>query len=896
MIRKIILMLLVFGVMVQGGSAEIWMVSSDMAGGFFNGTMGVTELNTITIPIEYINTPGYVYMIAGGTCISGCFYDGGSQLAEIVLTGVVSNTAPSSSKVVNLRTPSTGKISFNNAITINSGGSLSVLTSRVIRSATAGLHVEMSRAGSTVIVSTESPNIAQGSSCDGLGTFDIFMNGSFVYTDEDDGNYSFSIFDGVEYNIEYKKGNISEWHNFTASGNDDWSPICTECNPALGVLTGPTANPGFMTLDMTGNGMFKVYQGGELWFNSPNAVSASISSLLDGVPMQVFFSNSTIAGAWWNFTIDSSFDAIWYIEGCGGGQSNITGTLTDEYGDGMFGIQLAIYEGTNLSGGPITDSSGTFNAATLLPSTNYNVYVRGFGADSADHFIGVFNTDADGFNWDISQYTGLNPSVEVNVRVDGNYTTPYSVLIIDHEGPTANISTQRDITSAAFGKYTYPVIINWNDATFRVTALNFTEDFDYSFSNLRDTAPGQECTDDRCIIDIHINTTIPAPPIWGEEANLTKDFNLTGYLRGLDRGVGFWAIPDQHVTIDCTGGSFGTSTFNSSTGRFDVDINESQCQDITYTAPAYETKKFYDVNWTEWDNEFVYLERLDTSCIVPTLHNTRNPSRIGQTIEFSSCMPIGSPSYPSNHRVLINDIDGVELYNSGVVVGFANHTFQFLDEGFFTIIIENTNQLITQHVLGNDGDLNSMEVSPLVVNKFLGYFDIIYYSNSSFNHINVSQNGTSVLSFNTDYRVLTTQRINKGAFASFSSGDVIDIYFMNGNQTIITKFITLSGGTVDQPCGLPNCKEIVTSTSSSYQDLSYSSMVEKLFNNKVIIAIMILLSILIYIGRYYITIFGVWLTYAYETNLIPNIIFFSIVTILILVFAYKITNVGGNAE
>lgn len=896
MIRKIILMLLIFGVVVQGASAEIWMVSSDMAGGLFNGTMGVTDLDTVTIPIEYINTPGYVYMIAGGTCISGCFYDEASQLAEIVLTGVVTNTAPTSSKAVNLRTPSTGKISFNNAITINSGGSLSVLTSRVIRSATAGLHVEMSRSGSTVIVSTESPNIAQGASCDGLGSYDIYMNGSFVYTDADDGNYSFSIFDGVEYNIEYKKGNISEWHNFTASENDDWSPICTECNPDLGVLTGPTANPGFMALDMTGNGMFKVYQGGELWFNSPNFVSATISPLLDGVPMQVFFSNSTIAGAWWNFTIDSTFDAIWYIEGCGGGQSNITGTLTDEYGDGMFGIQLAIYEGTNLSGGPITDSSGNFNAATLLPSTNYNVFVHGFGADSADHFIGVFNTDVDGFNWDIEQYTGLNPTVEVNVRVDGNYTTPYSVLIIDHEGPSSNVSTRRDITSAAFGKYTYPVTINWNDATFRVTALDYTEDFDYSFSNLRDTASGQECTDDRCIIDIQINTTIPAPPIWGEEPNLTKDFNLDGYLRGLDRGTGFWAIPNQHVTIDCTGGSYGTSTFVSTTGRFNVDINESQCQNIIYSAPEYESKTFYNVNWTDWMFEYVYLERLNTSCTIPTLHNTMNPSRVGQTVEFSSCMPLSSQSYPSYHTVLITTQDGVILYNSGVVIGFAAHTYQFLTEGFFDIIIENTNKLIEQHVLGSDGDLNSMEVSPLVVNKFLGYFDIIYYSNSSFNHINVSQNGTSILSFNTDYRVLTTQRINKDAFTSFSSGDVIDIYFMHENQTIITKFITLSGGTVDQPCGLPNCKEIATSTSSSYQDLSYSNMVDKLFGNKLLISIIMLLMIMLCINRYYISVAGIWLVYAYEVNMIPNIVFFTIVTILILVFAYKITNVGGNSE
>ena len=75
------------------------------------------------------------------------------------------------------------------------------------------------------------PNVAIGESCDGGGTFTYYSNGTYLGTDTNDGNYSFYIFDDEFYQIHFTDGNISEWHNFTASGDEEWNPTDT-CNDA----------------------------------------------------------------------------------------------------------------------------------------------------------------------------------------------------------------------------------------------------------------------------------------------------------------------------------------------------------------------------------------------------------------------------------------------------------------------------------------------------------------------------------------------------------------------------------------------------------------------------------------------------------------------------------------
>lgn len=75
--------------------------------------------------------------------------------------------------------------------------------------------------------STEASNIASGESCTGIGSYTYYVDGVEAYTDSIDGNYSFNIFDGIDYQINYADGNISEWHNFTASGDDTWQ-TCTD--------------------------------------------------------------------------------------------------------------------------------------------------------------------------------------------------------------------------------------------------------------------------------------------------------------------------------------------------------------------------------------------------------------------------------------------------------------------------------------------------------------------------------------------------------------------------------------------------------------------------------------------------------------------------------------------
>lgn len=82
-----------------------------------------------------------------------------------------------------------------------------------------------------IVISFTPINTASGESCDRGGTFDIYTNGTYTYTDNEDGNYSFSITDGINYQINFINDNISEWHNFTASGDETWNPTDT-CNNA----------------------------------------------------------------------------------------------------------------------------------------------------------------------------------------------------------------------------------------------------------------------------------------------------------------------------------------------------------------------------------------------------------------------------------------------------------------------------------------------------------------------------------------------------------------------------------------------------------------------------------------------------------------------------------------
>lgn len=237
-VRRMVMVMLVLGFMVQGASAESWVVSSYISGGYYNGSGNDVQLDTFTIPGTFYNTPGYVHITGRVNCVSGCYYDGGSVLAEVSTKGWLTNANVSVSESLYLRTaPSSGSISYSAPIIFNKLGAQTVLNTQVHWGATAGRHVEMLAVSSVVVLTTESPQTAAGSSCTGTGAFDIYTNGSYTYTDSDDGNYSFTIFDGIEYQIYFAETAV--WHNFTASGSDEtWNPCPAEYSVS-GRVIGP---------------------------------------------------------------------------------------------------------------------------------------------------------------------------------------------------------------------------------------------------------------------------------------------------------------------------------------------------------------------------------------------------------------------------------------------------------------------------------------------------------------------------------------------------------------------------------------------------------------------------------------------------------------------------------
>ena len=192
MIRKILLLMLVLGCMVQGVGAVVYTLE-------VNDTVP-KDVFTLSVPLSY----NYYYSY-GALAEAGCLISIGYSVGTpswIVLNSFINSSGSG--------------ILPSNAyeIIIHAGDCGGGLSSSGILS-----------------VSLEAPNIASGESCDGVGTFTYYQNDTWLGVDSVDGNYSFSIFDDVNYSINYVDGNISEWHNFTASGDEEWNPTDT-CNNA----------------------------------------------------------------------------------------------------------------------------------------------------------------------------------------------------------------------------------------------------------------------------------------------------------------------------------------------------------------------------------------------------------------------------------------------------------------------------------------------------------------------------------------------------------------------------------------------------------------------------------------------------------------------------------------
>ena len=242
-VRRIVMVMLVLVFMVGGASAESWSISTSMGSGVYWYYNGMEPDDNRPVPSGYSQTvnvsayngqTGYYYSTVDMECYNGCTtaYSGSG------LNGVayITNSNPATGLQNYMR--ASGTYSMSNSGSFVFGAS--VITSSSSVTMAVNSYINMSHIRSSITVSTVPFGTASGGSCTGTGVYDVYTDWNYTYTDSDDGNYSFPIADGIPYQIHYTSGNISEWHNFTATASDEtWNPSCPGTYTVSGTLLGP---------------------------------------------------------------------------------------------------------------------------------------------------------------------------------------------------------------------------------------------------------------------------------------------------------------------------------------------------------------------------------------------------------------------------------------------------------------------------------------------------------------------------------------------------------------------------------------------------------------------------------------------------------------------------------
>ena len=290
MIRKIILMLLIFGVFVQGVSA--W---SDTF--YVDSALGDTGWGSSNV------SPGFSPYIS-------CY---------ITLHDPTGNpeVGCADSATTHLLWLDNDAYSYDNW---EGGGSWYQPTSNALK-----WYISVSGGGRATIYGTVSDtplSTASGSALGCNGTFFAYINHNSTPFYVSNNTYSFVIADGLDYQIYFNT--TDKWHNFTANGTETWNVPCSEeCTPPSGTQTehgrgseswldyfGYLWDGVHSDLILSGNGHFQVYVGGELFYNVfAGTHTIPFSSDFDGQDINVYFSNSTIPGTWWNYT--NHINEIW---------------------------------------------------------------------------------------------------------------------------------------------------------------------------------------------------------------------------------------------------------------------------------------------------------------------------------------------------------------------------------------------------------------------------------------------------------------------------------------------------------------------------------------------------------------------------------------------------------
>lgn len=378
-VRRLIMVMLVLVYVVQGVSATSGIIDADCP----------AYTNAVAVN-NYVDVPSGVYYYTAFTEVYSLAEWGSTAVASSDDTTTLSSTSDGSfSDYVD---PEYGSSEASGTIT----------TSRFRVTCDQSMYNQFAPtyAYSSITYTDILPLTASGSSCLGVGVFDIYIDGVYNFTDSQDGNYSFFIVEGVDYQIKYTNNNESEWHNFTASSSyETWDPSCPGTYTVSGTLLGPDG-------EGTNNALINL--------NNYTAFTSSTPA------------NSGYSSATGSYSFENTEYGSYYISACGYGPCY-------PYTYDWFYVTDSAVTVTNLTYPEKINIRFRVLDSNSTPLSGLYLHLQ----DAPSDYGGWMSTDADGY----TSYNSMYPSAIYVEIVDEDMTTLATTTITGNAQYEYQLST-----------------------------------------------------------------------------------------------------------------------------------------------------------------------------------------------------------------------------------------------------------------------------------------------------------------------------------------------------------------------------------------------------------------------------------------------------------------------
>lgn len=416
---------------------------------------------------------------------------------------------------------------------------------------------------SYIILSSEPSSIASGSSCIS-GTFFIYVDNSYgldlLNTSAD--SYSFNIYNNLNYSIYFDT--LNEWHNFTASGSDEeWNPTCTL--PSISGTIIALDGEGIYNLNVTLHD-FYIYERDlvdSTFTDSNGSYIIYVNDSDDAGPYALSVSGYCNNGANCSaFRIEAPinpggesyvFDYTWQIP------SNIRVDLQYENGTAVSGALLNIKNLPDSVGAWKTTASDGYTTYTSLQTSK--VYVDYHGGDNSSggsagsDVLHSFQLVPNGqYRW--SQFALSIPDDYVN-----NTTIPPILPPVDEVNKTdiSNMTTDSMFLVSVNDVLGSPI------PQVTVTASAADKNYTGKFSGFTNTS-GQwsfpkNSTVGQYDVSVGITCFLPQTKTRFSSADFTLEYSCDAELPGQDEnGTGGWKSNDSYSNWTMNGTAADEST------------------------------------------------------------------------------------------------------------------------------------------------------------------------------------------------------------------------------------------------------------------------------------------------------------------------------------------------